>query len=258
MRLDRFLAEASVGTKKSVRLYVKEGKVTVNHQMVDNPALEIDENSDMVRFLGNDVIYPGRFYYMLHKPEGCITATKDGGNKTVMDYFPPQQRIGLFPVGRLDKDTEGLLLITNDGEFSHRLMYPDKKIEKTYFFCAFGSLEKADRTKLIEGVIIGENEPLAKAVRVEIEEEDLYDNLKDRLSQLNLKEIRINAARQMVVSGYITITEGRKHQVKRMLKAVGCYVVYLKRISIGELRLDEALQKGQYRELTDDEVRSLQ
>ncbi len=257
MRLDRFLAEASVGTKKIVRIYVKEGKVTVNHQTIDNPALEIDEKSDIIRFLGNEVVHTGKFYYMFHKPEGCITATKDVMNKTVLDYFDARHSKGLFPVGRLDKDTEGLLLMTNDGEFSHGLMFPDKQIEKTYFFWAFGSLDHEAKARLISGIMIGEGEPLAKAICIEVEEEGLYHELRDRIDLLNLKEIKIDPTRQKLVSGYLTITEGRKHQVKRMLKAVGCYVAYLKRVSIGGLLLDETLQKGQYRELTEDEVRGL-
>lgn len=256
MRLDRFLAEASVGTKKSVRIYVKEGKVTVNQLRIDNPAHDIDEQSDVIRYLGKEVIHTGKFYYMFHKPEDCITATKDKYSKTVMDYFDVELRKGLFPVGRLDKDTEGLLLMTNDGEFCHRLMYPDKQIEKTYFFWAFGFLDNEARVRLISGVMIGD-EAIAVATKIEVVKEGLYQELKDQMDQVNRKEIRIDADRQKVVSGYITITEGRKHQVKRMLKAVGCYVAYLKRVAIGELLLDDTLPKGRYRELTEDEIRSL-
>jgi 16S rRNA pseudouridine516 synthase len=255
MRLDHFLAQASVGTKKSVRIYVKDGRVTVNHQRIDNPALEIDEKTDVIRYLGEEVVHPGMFYYMFYKPAGCITATKDSTSKTVMDYFEDESNKGLFPVGRLDKDTEGLLLVTNDGEFSHSLMFPEKQIEKTYFFWAFGSLDDTARKQLISGVRIGEGEPLAMATRIKVEEEGLYPSLQDRMNLLNLKEIRTDTTRQWVVCGYITITEGRKHQVKRMLKAVGCYVAYLKRVSIDGLLLDETLQKGQYRTLTEDEIR---
>jgi 16S rRNA pseudouridine516 synthase len=255
MRLDHFLAQASVGTKKSVRIYVKDGKVSVNHHRVDNPALEIDEKTDIVRYLDEEVVHPGMFYYMFYKPAGCITATKDITSKTVMDYFKDEFNKGLFPVGRLDKDTEGLLLMTNDGEFSHGLMFPEKKIEKTYFFWAFGSLDDVARKQLISGVRIGEGEPFAMATRIKVEEEGLYPSFQDRMNLLKLKEIRTDVTRQRVVCGYITITEGRKHQVKRMLKAVGCYVAYLKRVSIDGLLLDETLQKGQYRALTEDEIR---
>lgn len=193
-------------------------------------------------------------YYMFHKPGGCITATKDLEAKTVLDYFDREIREGLFPVGRLDKDTEGLLLLTNDGQFSHRLMYPDKHVEKTYFFWAFGSLETEDREHLKTGVRIGNDEALAKAENIDVKEEGTYQELQNHMNLENRKEIRFNPYYQPVVAGYITITEGRKHQVKRMLKAVGCYIVYLKRVSIGGLVLDERLAKGEYRELTSDEL----
>ncbi|MDF2905152.1 MAG: rRNA pseudouridine synthase [Herbinix sp.] len=257
MRLDRFLAEAGIGTKKIVRIIVKEGKVTVNHQTIINPALEIDEKTDIIAYLDNVVVHTGNFYYMFHKPAGCVTARKDSTDLTVMDYFDRKDRSGLFPVGRLDKDTEGLLLMTNDGEFSHRLMFPDKQIDKTYFFWAFGSLDQNAIEQLKSGVSMGDEEAFAKATHIQVEEEGLYLKLKDRMNYIGSKEIRNNPSGQTVVSGYITITEGRKHQVKRMLKAVGCYVAYLKRVSIGGLSLDEALQKGQYRALTEDEIRRL-
>jgi len=262
MRLDKFLALASVGTRKIVRNYVQEGKVTVNNQMVEIPAAEIDENTDVIRYLGKKVIRTGNMYYMFHKPAGCITARKDVNSKTVLDFFDVDNIDGLFPVGRLDKDTEGLLLLTNDGEFNHRLMYPDKHVEKTYFFWAFGSLNFEDKEHLKIGINIGDDEALAKAIKIEVKEEGLYQELKDKMNidEINLhkvKDIRRNSYPQLVVSGYLTISEGRKHQIKRMLKAAGCYVVYLKRVSIGELILDESLEKGHYRELTEDEINKL-
>lgn len=257
MRLDRFLAEAGIGTKKCVRLLVSEGRVTVNDQSIENPAMDIDEASDIIRFGGKVVVHSGRYYYMFHKPQGCITATKDDSSCTVLDYFEVRLRSGLFPVGRLDKDTEGLLLMTNDGEFSHRLMFPAKQIEKTYFFWAYGTLAPSSVDRLLSGVLIGEGEPLAKAIRLEVIEEGLLVELEERMKLVPIKDIKAAASSQRVVSGNITITEGRKHQVKRMLKAVGCYVAYLKRVSIGGLILDETLQKGQYRELTKEELRGL-
>ncbi len=257
MRLDKFLAEAAVGTRKIVRDYVEEGKVTVNHREIMEPASEIDEKSDVVRYLGKEIIYTGKIYYMFHKPRGCITARKDAINPTVLDYFDVNKTNGLFPVGRLDKDTEGLLLLTNDGEFSHKLMHPDKHVEKTYFFWAFGSLDFDAREYLKMGISIGDDEVLAKATKVEVTDEGNYQELKSKMESDKVKDIRINPYRQSVVSGYLTISEGRKHQVKRMLKAVGCYVVYLKRVSIAGLMLDDSLKEGQYRELTEEEIRSL-
>ena len=257
MRLDKYLAEAAVGTRKLVRNYVKEGQVTVNELTVFEPALEIDENKDVVRYLGDTVSHLGKCYFMFHKPGGCITARKDKDNVTVLDYFTPEHQKGLFPVGRLDKDTEGLLLLTNDGEFSHGLMHPKQHVEKTYFFWAFGTLDKEAMEYLKAGVVIGDEEGLAKAIKIEVKEQGQFQDLKENLDQVDCKEIRINPDHQPVVSGYLTISEGRKHQVKRMLKAVGCYVVYLKRVSIGEVSLDETLEKGQYRELTREEIRVL-
>jgi 16S rRNA pseudouridine516 synthase len=257
MRLDKFLAEASVGTRKIIRDYVVEGKVTVNNLEIKEPASEIDENKDVIRYLGKEIIHTGKRYYMFHKPGGCITARKDASNSTVLDYFDASIADGLFPVGRLDKDTEGLLLLTNDGEFNHRLMHPNKHVEKTYFFWAYGSLDSRDKERLQKGISIGENEALARAIKVEVEAEGEYHQMKTRMNHDKVKDIRINPDQQQVVSGYLTISEGRKHQVKRMLKAVGCYVVYLKRISIGGIVLDETLKEGQYRELTKEEINEI-
>lgn len=254
MRLDKFLAEASIGTRKKVRNYVLEGKVTVNNQKTLEPAVEIDENTDIIKYLDHIVVHKGKKYYMFHKPAGCITAREDSVNTTVFDYFEKEDNLeGLFPVGRLDKDTEGLILLTNDGEFNHRLMYPDQHVEKTYFFWAFGNLDSKDRERLKIGISLGDDKALARAINIEVEDEGLYESLYSKMNIENITEKKKNLYQQQVVSGYITISEGRKHQIKRMLKAVGCYVVYLKRISIGSLILDETLEKGQYRELTEEE-----
>lgn len=254
MRLDKYLAEAAVGTRKTVRNLIEEGKILVNNQRITNPALEIDELRDVITYLGAQIVSYGRVYYMFNKPNGCITATKDKDNKTVMDYFDDVMSKGLFPVGRLDKDTVGLLLITNDGEFSHSLMHPDKQIEKTYFFWAYGYLNEEKINKLKAGIAIGKGEDLARAVQIKVDKEGEYIELQKELDRLDHREIRINPKNQGVVSGYLTISEGRKHQVKRMLKGVGCFVVYLKRISIGKLSLDETLREGQYRVLSEKEI----
>jgi 16S rRNA pseudouridine516 synthase len=257
MRLDKYLAEAAVGTRKLVRNYVKAGKITVNGQAVLEPALEIDEENDIIEYLGEAVIHLGKSYFMFHKPSGCVTARKDEENPTVLEYFSPEHQKGLFPVGRLDKDTEGFLLLTNDGEFSHGLMHPKQHVEKTYFFWAYGTLDEEAMEGLKLGVIIGDEEELAKAIKIEVKEQGLYQELKNNMNFVNRKEIRINPYEQSVVSGYLTISEGRKHQVKRMLKAVGCYVAYLKRVSIAGVYLDETLEQGQYRELTSEELKAL-
>lgn len=257
MRLDKFLAEASIGMRKVVRNYVKEGKVTVNDIVVTEPAMDIDQNIDVVKYQGAKVIHTGKVYYMFHKPSRCVTARKDDEFKTVLDYFELVNKNGLFPVGRLDIDTEGLLFLTNDGDFNHHLMYPDKHVEKTYFFWAFGSLNDEDKKRLETGVCIGDDDTLTKPARIIVEKEGMYDELKDEMYMGECVNKKKNTYRRPVLSGYLTISEGRKHQVKRMLRAVGCYVVYLKRISIGDVKLDESLEKGQYRELTELEIEKL-
>lgn len=258
MRLDKFLAEAAIGTRKAVRILVKEGKISVNDEVILEPAAEINENSDTINYLGKNVIHTGKRYYMFYKPSGCVTARKDIKEKTVLDYFDNETANGLFPVGRLDKDTEGLILLTNDGEFDHKIMHPDKHVDKTYFFWAFGTLDEASKKHLNTGVIIGKDEALAKASHILVDKEGTFREHRSKMDLENMKTIKIKDDNQQVVSGYITISEGRKHQVKRMLKAVGCYVIYLKRISIGELKLDESLNKGQYRQMDENEIRLLQ
>lgn len=257
MRLDKFLAESSLGRRKEVRTYIKEGMVKVNGDVITKPALEINESLDIIEYLDKVVHYTGKVYYMFNKPAGCITARRDAASKTVFDFFDDINMNGVFHVGRLDKDTEGLLLFTNDGEFEHKLMCPEKHVEKTYFFWALGSLDEEDIKRLEQGVYIGKGEILTKPAKIEVDKCGIYKELKDEMPIDNLHNIDSKQYNQPVISGYLTISEGRNHQVKRMLKAVGCYVVYLKRISIGGLILDESLKKGQYRFLTEAEIKRL-
>lgn len=257
MRLDKFLSESSTEGRKSIRTDIKEGRVKVNGEVITEPAIEIKEDSDVIEYSGKVVDYTGKVYYMFNKPAGYITARKDKVNKTVFDFFHDANMNGVFHVGRLDKDTEGLLLLTNDGEFEHKLMYPEKHVEKTYFFWALGSLDEEDRKELEQGVYISKGEILTKPAKIKIDKSGMYKELNYKMPIENLYNIDSGQYNQPVVSGYLTISEGRKHQVKRMLKAVGCYVVYLKRISIGGLMLDESLEKGQYRSLTELEVQKL-
>lgn len=258
MRLDKFLAESAVGTRKNVRIYIKEGAVKVNGQIITEPATEINESYDIIEYLDDVISYTGKVYYMFHKPAGCITARKDINSKTVLDYFENVNVNGLFPVGRLDKDTEGLLFLTNDGDFNHKLMDPSKHVEKKYFFWAFGLLDTENKGRLEGGICIREDEILTKPAKIEVVKEGMYHELKDEMDIGEFIKKKKNLYQQSVVSGYLTISEGRKHQVKRMLKAVGCYVVYLKRVSIGEVLLDESLKKGQYRAVTQEELRKLE
>jgi len=257
MRLDKFLAQSNLGMRKKVRTYIKEAMVKVNGEVITEPALEINESSDVIEYLDKVVIYNGKVYYMFNKPAGYITARKDTVSKTVFDFFNEVNMNGVFHVGRLDKDTEGLLLFTNDGEFVHEIMYPQKHVEKKYFFWALGSLEEEDRKQLENGIYMDKGEILTKPAKIEVEKRGMYKDLKQEMDIENFYNIDSNHHNPPVVSGYLTISEGRKHQVKRMLKAVGCYVVYLKRVSIGGLILDESLEKGQYRLLKEVEIQKL-
>jgi 16S rRNA pseudouridine516 synthase len=257
MRLDKFLSESGLGMRKEVMNYIKDGTVKVNGDVITKPTIEINESKDVIEYLDKVVSYTGKVYYIFNKPAGYITARVDTVNKTVFDFFYDVNMNGVFHVGRLDKDTEGLLLFTNDGEFEHQLMSPHNHVEKTYFFWALGYLDKEDREKLEQGIYIEKGDILAKPAKIEVQKCGMYKDLKQEMNTQNILNIDSNHFKQPVVSGYLTISEGRKHQVKRMLKAVGCYVVYLKRVSIGGLMLDESLKKGQYRLLTEVEIQRL-
>lgn len=194
-------------------------------------------------------------YYMFNKPKGCITARKDPAHKTVMDYFPEEMREEIFPVGRLDKDTTGLLLFTNDGQFDQYLMNPKHHVKKTYYFWVYGEINEDKLNALRSGVNIGRGEEvISKPCEIELIRYGKYSELSDIMESEGCEEVGHNALLQMVGNGYITISEGKKHQVKRMFRAIGCYVVLLKRTAIGNVELDSGLREGEYRELTKKEI----
>ncbi|WP_331463178.1 pseudouridine synthase [Konateibacter massiliensis] len=255
--MDKFLSESSIGRRKEVRLFIKDGKVSVNGRTELVPAAEIDEENDKIAYMGVPVKHGEKVYYMFHKPAGCITARKDAKEKTVMDYFAELDNNGLFPVGRLDKDTEGLLFVTNDGEFNHALMYPEHHVNKKYFFWAFGELTEEKVKMLQEGLFLENKEFYTKEAEVELIKQGLFSELVQEISGNKYEKVKKNRDIQPVVAGYLTISEGCKHQVKRMLKAVGCYVIYLKRVSIGTVSLDTDLKQGEYRLLTKAEISGL-
>lgn len=233
MRLDKYLAQMDVGTRTEVKNYIKKGLISVNGNIQKQADFKIDENNDTVTYQGKVISYQAYYYYMLHKPAGVVTATKDNHDKTVMDLLASADGKDLFPVGRLDKDTEGLLLITNDGELSHNLLSPKKHVEKTYFVICDGSIDEHKIDMLQKGLDIGD-EKITLPAKVKVIEE------KDNSYSIEL-----------------TITEGRFHQVKRMIHAIDGNVTYLKRISFGTLILDETLALGQYRSLTLEEISNL-
>ncbi|RDY31818.1 pseudouridine synthase [Lachnotalea glycerini] len=257
MRLDKYLAETSVGRRKEVRILIKDKKIQVNGEIELLPAAEIDEENDIIEYLNHQIKYTRKVYYMFHKPAGCVTARKDLKHTTVLDYFQDVDNNCLFPVGRLDKDTEGLLFITNDGEFNHHLMHPKKHVNKTYFFWAFGELSIEKIQQLEDGIELDSGDFITKKAKLEILRTGLFKELKVEMKENLNDKIKKNRDIQPVISGYLTISEGCKHQVKRMLKAVGCYVIYLRRISIGNVALDDSLKKGDYRELTYEEIELL-
>ena len=231
MRLDKFLCEMGVGTRSEVKNYLKKGQVTVNEEIIKKPETKIDENKDTICFLGRPLSYEAVQYFLLNKPAGCVTATRDNLSETVMSFLPENRRDDLFPVGRLDKDTEGLLLITNDGQLAHELLSPRKHVDKTYF-------------AVVDGLVCEEHiQQFAKGLDIGDEDLTMPANLKI-LKSAEVSEIEL------------TIQEGRFHQVKRMFEAVGTKVTYLKRISMGSLVLGD-LQPGEVRTLTEEEVEQL-
>ncbi len=229
MRLDKFLCEMQIGTRSQVKLLIKQGQIKRNGLTVKSADLQIDEVADQIQYKDEILVYQKYSYYMLHKPEGVVSATQDNTCKTVLELLPKERRKDIFPVGRLDKDTTGLLLLTNDGELSHRLLSPKKHVDKIYEVTIERALSEEDIIKLSEGVNIGE-EKLTLPAKVQVLED---------------KKI------------LLTIREGKFHQVKRMLQAVDNQVLVLKRIAFGPLQLDETLEPGAYRLLTEDEVKLL-
>lgn len=233
MRLDKYLAEMGAGTRSEVKKLVRAGRVTINGAVAEKPEQKVDPETDTVCLDGEAFLYAAYEYYLFHKPAGCVSATEDKIHKTVMDYLTDTLRDDLFPVGRLDIDTEGLLLITNDGALAHELLSPAHHVKKTYYARVAGRVTEEDALLFQQGVDIGE-EKLTKPAELVI------------LTSGEESEIEL------------TITEGKFHQVKRMFQAVGKEVVYLKRLSMGPLTLPETLLPGEYRALTQEELMLLQ
>lgn len=229
IRLDKYLADMGIGTRSQVKDIIKKGKININGVVVKDSNQKIDSDKDMVYVDGNPMFYEEFEYYMLHKPAGVISASSDKRVQTVVDLITDKKRDDLFPVGRLDKDTEGLLLITNDGELCHNLLSPKKHVDKVYYVELDKPLSDEAAREVCTGVYIEEG----------------VKSLPARLERIS--EDKVN----------LTIHEGKFHQVKKMFHSVGCEVTYLKRLSMGSLKLDESLEKGQYRKLTDEELSAL-
>lgn len=232
IRLDKYLADMSVGTRAEVKKIVKAGRIQVNNAVVKDSSIKINTENDQVLFDKTPVLYIEYEYYMLNKPAGIITAVSDRKEQTVCDLLSDVRK-DLFPVGRLDKDTVGLLLLTNNGELAHRMLSPKKHVDKKYYVELEDALTMEMCQRLREGVLI-EKDIVTAPAKLEIS--DAPD------------------CRRV----FLTIQEGRFHQVKRMFSAVGRKVVFLKRVEFGPLSLDENLRYGEYRRLNEKELKLLE
>ena len=228
MRLDKFLAHAGIGTRKEVKELIRKKRVSVNGVIQKKDDVKIDELKDEVCVDGEVIRYQQFVYYMLNKPQGVVSATVDSQYKTVLECFDCYLPDDVFPVGRLDIDTEGLLLISNDGQLAHRLLSLKYHVDKTYYV----KCEKEITDEMVKGL----------SQRIELKEEVYQPGVVEVISKDEL---------------YLTIQEGKFHQVKRMLHHVGNEVVFLKRVSFGPLKLDESLLPGEYRELSEEEIERL-
>lgn len=234
MRLDKLLSNMGYGSRKEVKQLLKQKAVTVDGVHVKDAAMHVDPDKQDVSVYDERVIYTEFVYYMMNKPPGVISATEDAREATVIDLLEPlHQHFEPFPVGRLDKDTEGLLLLTNDGTLAHNLLSPKKHVPKVYYAEIDGIVTEADGEAFAQGV-------------------ELDDGYVTKPGKL----VILKSAEQSEIE--LTIQEGKFHQVKRMFEAVGKRVTYLKRLSMGSLKLDESLDLGEYRELTSEELAALQ
>lgn len=241
MRIDKLLCEMNIGSRSQVKELLKKGQVLVNGVVIKKPDVQVKGQGDDIICQGKKLTYKPFVYYMMNKPAGVVSATKDTHDRTVLDLFAEQYSLmtdgeltgiplkDIFPVGRLDKDTVGLLLLTNDGELSHNLLSPKKHVKKKYLVKTDLPLSKRAIEQLQSGVDIGEELLTLPAIVEQTMEQECL----------------------------IQITEGKFHQVKRMFQSVGLMVLYLKRVSMGSLVLDESLMEGQIRELTKEEVSDL-
>lgn len=288
IRLDKYLSNMTGESRSIIKSEIKKGNVIVNGATVLKAENKIDEIKDEVIYKGESVAYSKYAYYMFNKPAGCVSATTDNTCKTVIDYLKNEQVSGLFPVGRLDKDTEGLLIITNDGELAHKLLSPKKHVAKKYYARIKGNLPTNVGKRFEDGLDIGDEKKTLPA-RIEVlqnarttESTDKLtgktDNMTGKADNMTGKTDNMTGNTDNITDVvicdrsdalpdegpalfdsevYVVITEGRYHQVKRMFKAVGCEVTYLERKSMGGLELDDTLRRGEYRKLTAEEINTL-
>lgn len=241
MRLDKFLAEAGLGSRSEVKIILKKGRVKVAGQVAKDGKFQVDKNATNVAFDGQPLIYQEYYYYMLNKPQGVVSATKDNIFKTVVQLLSEADyREDIFPVGRLDKNTEGLLILTNDGALGHDLTQPKKHVEKEYFAHVDGRVTE-ETVRIFEEGLTMKNGEIARPAELFIE----------RIAENSETELGTSSDIRVIIH------EGKFHQVKRMFEAVEMYVLELKRLRMGTLELDNNLAVGDYRPLTADEVELL-
>lgn len=229
MRLDKMLAHMNYGSRSEVKKMIRKGFVSVNGVVIKDDDYNVNEQEDEVNIFGNSVSYEEKLYFMLNKPKDVVSATFDYYKKTVIDLFSGYEKRALFPVGRLDIDTTGLLIVTNDGELAHRLLGPKHHVYKTYHTTLNKNFNSKDTPKLEAGVVL----------------DDGYQTL----------PARVESYKENIV--YLSIREGKFHQVKRMFSSIGYEVVELQRVSFGSLELDQNLELGEYRVLTQEELYKL-
>ena len=228
MRLDNFLTKALNITRSEASKVIKSKQIKVNDDIITKKDIYIDEQKDIIQFNNRIITYKEFIYIMLNKPKGYLSATKDGKEKTVIDLIDIKRDI--FPVGRLDKDTEGLLLLTNNGKYAHFLTSPNHHVEKKYYVELEKNIDEKDILLFCNGLEIKDGK------------DELYITKKAKLDLITNN------------SCYVYITEGKFHQIKRMFEKLDNKVTYLKRVQFGEIKLDDKLELGQYRELTDEEI----
>ncbi len=260
IRLDKYLANANVGTRSQVKKLIKSGDVIVNDKICTDANVKIEEESKVV-CQGNVIEPLANCVYMLNKPEGVVSATSDNEYRTVIDLLAKEGRKDLFSIGRLDKDTEGLLLITNDGALGHNLLSPRKHVSKTYLCVADKELSPEEMSEMEQGIDIGDDKKtLPCIVNVTSLEEACstynialgnVDSLFERIDKL------FGHSSLNVYSYFLTINEGRFHQVKRMFAHFGGEILYLNRVEFAGLKLDMTLELGEYRQLTEEEIQSI-
>ena len=238
MRIDRFLSESNICSRSEAKQYIKKGRVSIDGSIIKDPSCHVDELTSTITVDGKAVFYEKFRYFMLNKPAGVVSATRDGLSKTVVELLKDENTKSLFPIGRLDKDTEGLLIITDDGMLAHKLTSPRHHVEKVYYIETDMPLSENAMIIMETGVDIGDDKITlpAKIAKCDIISSDAMD---DKYAYL------------------LTITEGRYHQVKRMFEACDSRVLYLKRLKMGRVELDKSLEAGAYRRLTQEEIDAL-